>query len=504
MGGFFVKMKFLKLFPLYLCIFLDAFSQKPINKIYNYNGAARSNSIIQIEDSSYILGGTDKFIDNLIALKVNKEGDTIWNYKFDLGPGGGDIIYSIIKIDSELILGGTTTDINIGKSDAFLIKLNYQGDTIWIRKIGLYNKSERCYNIKPTDDGGFIFCGLRFNTDSTGSSTDSDVYLVKTDSLGNKQWEKTYGGSDYDWGKSIEVTEDKGFMMLGQTYSYGPGLYNLYLIKTDSLGNLIWQKTYSENVKDYGNSICKTIDGDYLLAGGSYSSTDTVAAKIIRIDSSGTVKWQKKYPSAFELSEFTSVRQLETGEIVASGHIQEKEDNLLYNGRLMKLDSSNGSIIWERKYKYFDVDSTQHYFYGMDLTYDGGFAMCGMTVDYRAGANPTNSMWLVKTDSLGCDIANCLVTVSNEILQEKEVSFNVYPNPSSGITNISYSIPEKFNLCNLVIYNHVGQIVKTLEIFPRNDGLISFNINEFSNGLYSCLLISNGTTLVVNKLVVIK
>jgi len=491
---------------LLLCLFVcfEANSQSKINEVFFYNGAARANTIAQLEDSTYVLGGTDKLVDNLIALKIDRNSNIIWDFKYDLGNGGGDVIYSsILDQSSNLILGGFTADISVMNSDAYLIKMTSNKDTIWVKKYGLANRSERCYHIKQTSDGGYIFCGLRFNVNASNNITDSDVYLVKTDSLGTQQWEKTYGGSDYDWGNSIEVTEENGFMILGQTYSYGPGLYNMYLIKTDSLGNLIWQKTYSENIKDYGTSICKTIDGDYLLAGGSYYSTDTVAAKIIRIDSAGNEQWQKKYPSAFELSEFTSVRQLETGEIVALGHIQEKEANLLYYGRLMKLDSSNGTIIWERKYKYFHEDSTQHYFYGMDLTYDGGFAMCGMTVDYRAGANPTNSMWLVKTDSLGCDISNCVINASSEIKEEEQFIFNVYPNPSSGITNISYSIPDGYNNNSLIIFNQVGQIIKAFQL-PNNSVLIEFDTNELSNGIYSCQLNLNGITLLVKKLVVLR
>jgi len=474
------------------------------NKIYNPNGNSRANSVAVNSSGFIFAGGTTFGGFELGAIFVNDIGDTIWRYNYDLGSGGGDFIQSVISINNQFVFGGFSRDLNETHSESFLIKLNDYSDTIWVKKYGLSNRSERCYNVKQTNDGGFIFCGLRFNIDSSGNSTDSDVYLVKTDSLGNQEWEKTFGGADYDYSSELEILPDGGYFIFGSTYSYGVGLYSMYLIKTDSLGNFKWQKTYGGSLTDYGISITKSIDGNFLLAGSTETSLDNYEAYLLKIDTAGNILWDKKFDRGNDYDEFVSVNELPDSKIIVAGNtINYGGSRNLPVGWLMKLNQ-NGDSLWSKTYNYFATDSSDHYFYDMTTTYDGGFAMCGMTIDLRQGANPTNSMWLVKTDSLGCDISNCVINVSSEINEEEQLIFNVYPNPSNGKITISYYIPQFYANCSIMIFNSLGQKIKDFPIVSTIKAEIDLSENLLENGLYFCYLASDDKLLDVKKIVIIK
>ena len=373
--------------------------------------------------------------------------------------------------------------INCWSTNAFLIKLNPNGDTIWVRKIGLPLRNERCYGIKQTPDGGFIMCGLIHNVDSTGAITDDDVYLVKTDSLGFQQWERTFGGSLDDWAYSVELTSDGGYLVFGTTYSYGIGQYNMYLIKTDNTGNMLWQKTYGGNLQDYGNAIVVTNDGGYLLAGGTYVSTDTVASYLVKTDTAGVVQWQKIYKGMIKREEINAVKQLNNGDLVVSGDEQADSLSTKYFGMAKKLDS-NGNVIWQKDYSYFNADSTQHYFFAMDTCRDGGLVMAGMTIDFRAGMTmPQNAFYIVKTDCMGNDSIwddlSCPLNVGIEVVPKVESDIQIFPNPATDVITLTTNQQLK----NINIYNVLFEEVLFKQLKTSNQQL-SIDISMWNAGVY--------------------
>jgi len=151
---------------------------------------------------------------------------------------------------------------------------------------------ERGIFVKQTDDGGYIVVGYTFSYGGGGQ----DLLLIKIDATGNIEWYKTFGGIQWDCGFSLCLTDDGGFALVGYTESYGAGDKDIWLIKTDANGNEEWNKTFGDTAKDYGNSICKTSDGGFIITG--YTTSYGAGGKdvwLIKTDANGNKEWDKTF-----------------------------------------------------------------------------------------------------------------------------------------------------------------------------------------------------------------
>jgi hypothetical protein len=197
-----------------------------------------STCIRQTPDGGYVsLGYTNSFgagVNDLYLLRLNSFGDTLWTRTYgNTGTDGNSSNRQNLEItsDSGFIIGSYTSSFSTN-ADAFLIKTKANGDTLWTKTYGGVG-SEVIYNVKQTKDGGYIFTGY---TTSFGAGN-NDVYLVRTNSVGDTLWTRAFGGSLAESGQSVIETSDKGFMVAGCSSSFGNGNNDVYIFKTDSAGN---------------------------------------------------------------------------------------------------------------------------------------------------------------------------------------------------------------------------------------------------------------------------
>jgi archaellin len=189
-----------------------------------------------------------------------------WNRTF--GGTGVDFANFSFQTSDGYIFVGVTYSYGAGSSDAWLIKTDSNGNEIWNRTFGGSNW-DWTYSVQQTSDGGYILAG---QTSSYGAGS-SDAWLIKTDSNGNEVWNRTFGGSNSDWTYSVQQTSDGGYILAGATSSYGN---DAWLIKTDSNGNEVWNKTFGGSNWDWTYFVQQTSDGGYILAGqtSSYGAGD--------------------------------------------------------------------------------------------------------------------------------------------------------------------------------------------------------------------------------------
>ncbi len=204
--------------------------------IRSYGSGAfnQGSSVLQTSDSDYVIVGYDYFpgggSQGAILLRVNADGDYEWGVHY--GGGGDDQCMDVdLTADGGCIIAGWTKSFGAGKSDVFLIKAGADGGPLWSKTFG-GDSSDAGYSVQQTLDGGYIIAGY---TASSGAGS-NDVYLVRTDANGDMLWARTYGGASNDYAASVQQAADGGFIIVGTTYSFGAGNSDVYLIKTDSLG----------------------------------------------------------------------------------------------------------------------------------------------------------------------------------------------------------------------------------------------------------------------------
>lgn len=188
--------------------------------------------------------------------------------------------------DSGFVLVGSTSSFGNGNSDIYLVKVDSNIKYEWSTAIGHY-QTEFGYAVKQTVTGGYIVCGY---TNSLGAGG-YDVYLVRLNNKGQKLWEKTYGGADWDFAYDVEVTPDGGFLVIGETHSFGNGDADAYLLKTDLNGNLEWQKTLGGSGKDIARGLIQTRDGNYAFCGENASKNPANEGDVwlVKFDEKGTI-----------------------------------------------------------------------------------------------------------------------------------------------------------------------------------------------------------------------
>jgi len=205
--------------------------------------------------------------------------------------------------DGGYIIAGITSSFGNGDEDVLLTKTDGNGIELWTKTFGGTN-SDGAHSVQQTTDGGFIITGA---TESFGLGNGTgDVYLIKTDENGIELWTKTFGGTNAEEGNSVQQTTDGGYIIAGHTNSFGNGQRDVYLIKTDENGDSLWTRTCGGIEEDEGHSIQQTTDGGYIITGITESFGNGIYdVYLIKTDGNGNAT------STFSLPTPNSNRKLE-------------------------------------------------------------------------------------------------------------------------------------------------------------------------------------------------
>jgi hypothetical protein len=229
------------------------------------------------------------------------------------------------------IVFGSTTNL------ACLVKMDSIGDTLWTKKYKAIGAPTGLSNMNLTKDGGYIMTGA---VDSLGAGS-SDIILIKTNAMGNVLWSKTYGGSGKEYAYYAQQTTDGGYMIAGKTNSFGTGNYDIYLIKTDSLGAIQWTKTYGGTSDKTISSAQQTTDGGYIICG--LGST----IFLIKTNAIGDTLWTKNYYSSSSALSGGNCQQTTDGGYIVSGNLAVNPSQFFSDVFYFKTDA-NGQLVWSR------------------------------------------------------------------------------------------------------------------------------------------------------------
>jgi len=347
-----------------------------------YPNIYEGTSIQQTTDGGYIIAGGY----NAYLLKLNSSGNTVWNKTY----GDSSYIFNSVQqtADGGYIAAGATNYSYSSTSDVYLVRTNSTGDTLWTKSYGGTSYAN-ANSVKQTPDGGFIVAG------SYSFGAGGDAYLIKTDANGNLLWTKIFLSGGFGSANEIQNTNDGGFIITGSYYNF------VIYLKTDSIGDTLWSKYFEENYglsNGIGKSVVQTSDGGYIVLGNTNDAMGHLST-LIKLNSNGDTTWTKTLYFQEGDNYLNSIKQTPDGGYIIAGSA--KTESSPYSGALALLIKTdmNGDTLWTKKYE----DESQYsasYIYDVERTNEGGYVMIGHTNCWGGGT------YLIKTDSLGnttCD-----------------------------------------------------------------------------------------------------
>lgn len=444
----------------------------------NGDGAA---SVRITADGGYIIAGSTTRVDqeysDAFLVKTDGYGQIEWSQWYGLEEWSEGFSEAIPTSDGGYLCVGSHTNTQAkDEPNVYVIKTDATGKLVWEKSFGRTPfKPDLGSDIIPTNDGGYLIAGR------STTAQDENAYLIKIDANGNLIWDKVYGGSAGENAASIKAIGDGGFIFVGSTSSYktgGAGDYDFYLVKVDAAGNVIWEKNYGGSDWDRGASVVVTNDG-YLMAGWTASPEFGAVARdiyLIKTDANGNKQWQKLYGWEHQ-DEAAEVIATRDGGYLVVGSSERYYDAPLETWRpdvyIIKTGAA-GNEEWSQTFGGLHNDGAS----SVTQVSDGGFIISGGTSSYGKDSD----IYLLKLDESG---GFTPIAEYPEIEPGKFQLAQNYPNPFNSSTIIHYQLPHQSPV-QLHIYNIQGQLVRQLVQQYQQTGsyIIRFDANDLPSGWY--------------------
>jgi hypothetical protein len=315
----------------------------------------------------------------------NIAGD-LWSYTY----GGANEEYGNVILECSnggFAIVGRTESFGAGNFDVWLIRIDENGSFLWDNTYGGFS-ADHSYDMVECSNGGFAIVGW---TDSFGAGN-SDVWLIRTDVNGVLVWNQTYGGPSLDWGQAVIECNTGGFAIIGWTESFGAGHQDIWLLRTDENGNLLWNQTYGYTDEERGYSIFELSTGGFILFGRTKSmGLGGTEVWLVCTDVNGNIVWDQLHGGT-DHERVYSIAECSAGGFIMTGRTSSfgagQSDMWLF-----RIDE-NGNHLWIQTFGGSVIDNGM----GVVECSGGGFVVIGETSSFSVGGR---DMWLVRTDQDG-------------------------------------------------------------------------------------------------------
>jgi len=316
------------------------------------------------------------------------------------GPSYEEARSMVAAPDGGYVAAGWTNSAGAGDEDAFVVKVDEQGDVVWTRTFG-GAELDRAYSIHTVSTGGYIVAG-RTRSDEFTHRYEA-AYMVRISAEGDLLWEKAFGLRRANGARHVEHTQDGGFIISGWTSNQRhSNQARVYLVKTDADGEIEWQKQFQKKSRRQAQEIQQTSDGGYVLAGLSRPRRDLpLSGYMMKLDASGNTQWQRVIGTRWGWDELYTVEETPAGDFLFGGGTKRwMYGQARMRTWLIKTDA-DGKILWNRWY-----GGGFGYSWGSTLTADGNIALAGRTSNSQnvallvADADDGDMQWGMKFGSL--------------------------------------------------------------------------------------------------------
>jgi hypothetical protein len=418
------------------------YTQNTFEKRFTINSHSTSNSVLQLSDESYVLVGSDRKSTtnndrDVLLLKLDQLGNISWSKHFgsEYHEFGRDVQQTI---DNGFIIVGSSANNSSDDSDVYLIKTDSIGNLIWEHLYDIFEYDEGL-SVKQTKDSGFIITGE--SRISNGPNTNHHLLIIKTNILGEIEWQKVFS-NDYEGGKSIIQANDNGYIICGYTRVENDDWSNILVMKVDENGDSLWSKNYGGPLKEFGTSIKQLKNNDLIISGyrADTNNINNADSYFVKTNSNGDTLWTRSFNGlGYNISKSVAISKDSNYLFTGYGEVKELNNNNVY---LLKM-TENGDALWKRIYGGLKSE------YGMSVqsTIDNGIIICGIAFDYDTIQPCGKGVYVIKTDDMG----NVIYLANNE---NSDLEFSVFPNPSNG----QFHVDSKEPIIRVEIYDLAGKL----------------------------------------------